>query len=163
MEEPPGWLSNLREGWGAYQPRLLAMIAPLSPAELELRPAPRLRTVERMASHIIGARIRWFHRVMGEGDAAIAPLAGWDRRGARPRRPDELVRGLDTSWGLISASLTRWKLEDLKQTYEGDPRQGEPPVLTRRWIVWRALEHDLHHGGEISLTLGMHGLTGLKF
>jgi hypothetical protein len=22
-------------------------------------------------------------------------------------------------------------------------------------------EHDLHHGGEISLTLGMHGLAGL--
>jgi uncharacterized damage-inducible protein DinB len=25
-------------------------------------------------------------------------------------------------------------------------------------VVWHVLEHDLHHGGEISLTLGMHGI-----
>jgi uncharacterized damage-inducible protein DinB len=27
--------------------------------------------------------------------------------------------------------------------------------------VWHVAEHDLHHGGEISLTLGVHGLAGL--
>jgi len=25
-------------------------------------------------------------------------------------------------------------------------------------VVWHVLEHDLHHGGEISLMLGLHRL-----
>jgi hypothetical protein len=25
-------------------------------------------------------------------------------------------------------------------------------------VVWHLIEHDLHHGGEVSLILGMHGL-----
>ena len=28
----------------------------------------------------------------------------------------------------------------------------------RAWVVWRVLEHDLHHSDEISLTLGILGL-----
>src|SRR5438105_1590813 len=30
--------------------------------------------------------------------------------------------------------------------------------FTRAGVVWHVMEHDLHHGGELSLTLGMHGL-----
>ena len=26
-------------------------------------------------------------------------------------------------------------------------------------IIWHVLEYDLHHGGELSLSLGMHGLA----
>jgi uncharacterized damage-inducible protein DinB len=26
-------------------------------------------------------------------------------------------------------------------------------------VVWHLIEHDLHHGGELSLTLGMHGVA----
>ncbi|HEX4716084.1 MAG TPA: DinB family protein [Ktedonobacteraceae bacterium] len=33
--------------------------------------------------------------------------------------------------------------------------------MTRQWIIWHVIEHDLHHGGEISLILGTHGLTGI--
>jgi uncharacterized damage-inducible protein DinB len=31
-------------------------------------------------------------------------------------------------------------------------------TLTRQWILWHVLEHDLRHGGELFLTLGIHGL-----
>jgi uncharacterized damage-inducible protein DinB len=34
-------------------------------------------------------------------------------------------------------------------------------MFTRQWVVWHLIEHDLHHGGEISLILGSNGLTGL--
>jgi uncharacterized damage-inducible protein DinB len=34
-------------------------------------------------------------------------------------------------------------------------------VRTRGWIIWHVVEHDLHHGGELSLTLGMHGVPAL--
>jgi uncharacterized damage-inducible protein DinB len=38
---------------------------------------------------------------------------------------------------------------------------GERPRRTRQWIIWHLVEHDVHHGGEISFSLGMHGVTGL--
>ena len=37
----------------------------------------------------------------------------------------------------------------------------DPVDLSRAWVVWHVLEHDLFHGGEISFALGMHGLTGI--
>src|SRR5215813_12338859 len=30
--------------------------------------------------------------------------------------------------------------------------------VSRAWVVWHGLEHDLHLGGELSLTLGTHGI-----
>src|SRR5215472_5334056 len=47
---------------------------------------------------------------------------------------------------------------DLDATFQPFPHR---PAETRQFIVWHVAEHDLHHGGEISLTLGMHGLAGL--
>ena len=38
---------------------------------------------------------------------------------------------------------------------------GERPWRDRRFIVWHVAEHDIHHGGEISIILGMHGRPGL--
>lgn len=32
------------------------------------------------------------------------------------------------------------------------------PARSRQWIIWGVLEHDIHHGSEISTTLGVHGL-----
>ena len=46
----------------------------------------------------------------------------------------------------------------MQQTFPDD-WDGTPVQLSRAWVVWHVLEHDLHHGGEISLTLGMHGVT----
>ncbi len=33
--------------------------------------------------------------------------------------------------------------------------------VSRSWIIYHVLEHDLHHGGEVSLTLGIHGLAAI--
>jgi uncharacterized damage-inducible protein DinB len=38
-------------------------------------------------------------------------------------------------------------------------RSGEVrPAVSLQWIIWHVLEHDIHHGSEISTTLGVHGL-----
>jgi uncharacterized damage-inducible protein DinB len=29
-------------------------------------------------------------------------------------------------------------------------------------VLWHLIEHDLHHGGELSFVLSMHGLTALQ-
>ena len=50
--------------------------------------------------------------------------------------------------------------EDLDVEVSRERRSGTQ-TFTRRWVVWHLVEHDLHHGGEISQTLGTHGLPGL--
>ena len=34
-----------------------------------------------------------------------------------------------------------------------------PHDLASNLKIWHIIEHDLHHGGELSFSLGMHGLT----
>jgi uncharacterized damage-inducible protein DinB len=106
---------------------------------------------------MIGARARWFHDLVGEGDQEFAALGTWDRKGMPTRSAAELVSGLETTWRVMQQAIASWKPADWEQAYEGEP--GEPASFTRRWIIWHLIEHDLHHGGELSLTLGMHGLA----
>ena len=106
---------------------------------------------------MIGARARWFHNLMGEGDKEFAAMASWDRRGKRARTAAELVYGLEATWRVMREAVDRWTPEDWAQTYPGEP-PGEPETITRHWVIWHLIEHDLHHGGEISYVLGMNKL-----
>ena len=153
-------LAPLYKGWDEYQEQLVKAISPLTAEQLVLRAAPHLRSVGMIAAHIVGARVRWFHRLMGEGSVDIDVLDSWDRPEAPVRSGAELVEGLEESWQLIQNSLARWTIADLGRVFEGT-YGGEEYSLTRQWIIWHVIEHDLHHGGEISLTLGAHGLMGL--
>jgi len=154
-------LASLYKGWDVYQEQLVKAISPLAAEQLTLRAAPNLRSVGMIAAHIVGARVRWFHRLMGEGSVDIHLLGTWDRPDASIRSATELVEGLEESWQLIQNSLAHWTLADLDQIFEGT-YSGEEYSFTRQWIIWHVIEHDLHHGGEISLTLGAHGLVGLN-
>jgi uncharacterized damage-inducible protein DinB len=145
-------------GWEAYQKLLITAIAPLSDEQLALRAAPHLRTIGENAAHIVGARIGWFHGNMGEGEAEIVePLDLWDAQGAPARSAAELISGLEITWQMLQHSLANWTPADLDTVFE-ETDAGEVRRYTRQWIIWHVIEHDLHHGGEISLTLGMHGL-----
>jgi uncharacterized damage-inducible protein DinB len=57
-------------------------------------------------------------------------------------------------------AISSWTAEDWRKTWSREGR-GEPEVITRQWVIWHLIEHDLHHGGEISITLGSHGVPGL--
>jgi uncharacterized damage-inducible protein DinB len=72
------------------------------------------------------------------------------------RSAAELVNGLETTWQLMQESLERWTPAEWDQILGGTP--DEPETFTRSWIIWHLIEHDLHHGGEAAITLGMHGL-----
>jgi len=65
---------------------------------------------------------------------------------------------LEATWEMIRNALARWTPADLGYVYKRT-RAGEEQRFTRQWIIWHVIEHDIHHGGEISLTLGMHNLT----
>ena len=70
--------STARKGWEDYQASLIEAIAPLDDDELAFRVSLDLRPVRKIVAHIIGARARWFHKLMGEGGDEFASLATWD-------------------------------------------------------------------------------------
>ena len=147
-------LGRFYQGWERYQRLLTDAVAPLSAEQLALAAAPSLRPVGVLVAHIIAARVYWFHQVLREGDAALAPLRTWDDDGAPARSAAELTSGLEATWQLIDSCLERWTSGMLDNTFV----TRRDRTVTRQWVVWHVVEHDLHHGGELFLTLGMHGL-----
>jgi uncharacterized damage-inducible protein DinB len=162
--EGEGVVSEFYRGWELYQSRLVGAIAPLDQAQLDLAAAPHLWSVRTLACHVIGARAWWFHAWMGEGSVEFGRMTDWDEDEALATRPAaEIVRGLEESWSVIKSGLERWAPAELAQEFQRPMPNaaGERPWRSRQWIVWHLVEHDLHHGGEISFSLGMHGVAGI--
>jgi uncharacterized damage-inducible protein DinB len=160
MAEENFTLTTFFHSWKEYQDRLKEVLAPLTDEQLSLRAAPGLRSISENAVHIIGCRAGWFSEFLGEeGSAEVKAIASWD--GDTPGSPAhaaaELVVGLDRTWQFMADCLSRWSPEDMQKTFPDD-WDGKVVELSRAWVVWHVLEHDLHHGGEVSLTLGMYGL-----
>lgn len=157
MQQDELTLAPFYLGWDTYQAALVQAIAPLSAEQLAVRAAPSLRQVWLLAAHIIGSRVSSFQDSMGEGDPALAALESWDADGAPLRTAAELVQGLEATWQMMRECLDRWTPANLADTFV--EQQGEQTYrYTRQRIIWGILKHDLHHGGELFLTLGMHGL-----
>jgi uncharacterized damage-inducible protein DinB len=162
-------LSLFYKGWDAYQQHLVAAIAPLTAEQLALRSSPENWSVGMIVTHIVAARVWWFHEKMGEGIADLASLVLWDNEiceeGVDPlHSAAELVDGLERSWQMIQDSLARWTPADIEQVIAIRSWTGEErPGRTRQWIIWHVLEHDIHHGGELSSILGAHGLAAVDW
>ena len=152
-------LLSFYKGWDSYQALLIKAIAPLSSEELALRAAPHLRSVGENVAHLISGRVSNF-LVLGEAGAEMIPLEQWDIPGAPLKSAAELVSGLESTWQMIQIALVRWTPADLEDVFvDGEGEQA--PHLTRQSIIWSTIKHDLHHGGEISLTLGVHHVDAL--
>ncbi len=158
MAEDNFMLTTLYTTWKAYQDRIKESLAPLTAEQLTLRAAPGLRSVGENAAHIIGCRAGWFTQFLGEdGGADVKAMESWDKANAPARSAAELVEGLERTWQLMADCIARWSPAEMQQTFPDD-WDGEQVELSRAWVVWHVLEHDLHHGGEVSLTLGMYGI-----
>ncbi len=158
MPEPASVLAAFVDGWDNYQRLLTQAIAPLSQSQLALRAAPDLLPIGVLTAHVIAARVYWMHINLGEGSPEIAPLMQWDKPGEPARSAAELVGGLEATWRLIKDSLARWTPAELSETVRVS-RGSRERAFTRRWVIWHLIEHDLHHGGEISFSLGIHHLA----
>ena len=152
-------LAFVYKGWESYQQHLVTAIAALSPDQLALRASPQLRPVGKQAAHIIATRARWFFLDLREGGAELEGFTTWDSSAAPERTPAELVRGLQTTWQVMQEALARWTVADLEQIFP--PTFPGEDSFTRQFVLWHLIEHDLHHGGELSFVLGMHGLPGI--
>jgi uncharacterized damage-inducible protein DinB len=151
-------------GWDNDNELLARAIAPLDEHQLSLSAADNLWSIRMLASHIVAVRSWWFNAWMGEGGEELARFADYDEGDESAHRDAaSIVEALHRSWACVEASLRSWTEDDLSKEFQRpvpNP-QGQRHWRTRQWIIWHVAEHDLHHGGEISLTLGMHGLTGL--
>ena len=88
----------------------------------------------------------------------MASLGTWDDPGQPARSGAELAGELQTTWGVIRNALDRWTIADMDDVLRDVGEDGEEETFTRQWVIWHLIEHDLHHGGKVSLILGMHGL-----
>jgi uncharacterized damage-inducible protein DinB len=98
----------------------------------------------------------------------------------------ELVAGLEKTWQMIEEMLARLTPTDLFEVFppldqaervrhaklvepalqpyaqmwlERAALSGEVrPAVSLQWMIWHVLEHDIHHGSEISTILGVHSL-----
>jgi uncharacterized damage-inducible protein DinB len=153
----------LYDGWEAYQESLIGALAALTPEQLDYGSAPHLRSVGENCRHMLGARGRWCIYILDIRDDPLPDLARWDAKDAAARTSAELAEGLHVSWRLLRDAMQGWSAEDLAVTIPNVDREpGEPEVFTRQWVIWHLIEHDLHHGGEISQILGAHGLAGIN-
>jgi len=164
-------LQPFYEGWAKHQALVIDALLGLTPEQLDLRTAPHQWAVWQLAGHVAGSRAYWFHDILGEGDQATRDLfrvdrttvpdlplehAGWEDDEDHPRSAEELVDGLRRTWTIMDDCLRRWTSEDLDASVVRPSRTHH-----RGWVVWHVMEHDIHHGGEISQILGSHGLAGL--
>jgi len=162
MTEPSSMLATLYQGWQDYSLQLTHSIAPLSAEQLALRAAPHLRSIGELAEHIMGGRFHWMHGMLGESSDEIAAfITAMDAVQGAPSAA-ELVSGLNVTRRLIDDRLAHWSTADLAQTITV-VRGGTERSFTRQWVIWHLIEHDLHHGGELSFSLGIHHLAALDF
>jgi uncharacterized damage-inducible protein DinB len=164
MAEAQTRLARFYEGCPEYQRLLVKAVAPLTGEQLALGAAPGLNPVWYLAAHIASCRVIWFER-LGESVESLAHVRTWDDGDAsalQPRTAAELATTLAATWDVVAGCLDRWTPERLDERFEWTRRSGQNVARTRGWVLWHVLEHDLHHGGEISLTLGAHGLPGIN-
>jgi uncharacterized damage-inducible protein DinB len=157
MAEENFTLTRFYASWKEYQDHIKDAVAPLTAEQLALRAAPGLRSIGENAAHIIGCRVGWFTYTLGEDAGVDLKAVRWDEPGGPARSAAELVQGLDRTWQMMADRLARWSPAEMQQTFPDD-WDGTIVHLSRAWVVWHLIEHDLHHGGELSLTLGMHGI-----
>jgi uncharacterized damage-inducible protein DinB len=107
--------------------------------------------------------VYWLCGLFGEPGADTTPFSdplngiGWEDDLDVPRTAAELTEALESSWRIIAGCLQRWTPELLFEQFErlaGKKTQ----VHTRQSVLMRLLSHDAYHCGELSQTLGIHGL-----
>lgn len=148
--------------WPQYNRRLREVIASMTDEQLAIQPTPDLWPIWAVVGHTAGGRVYWLCDVIGEGGANTTPFPrgateGWEDDLDHPRGADELVHALDSTFALIEGCLDRWTPDMLTDEIRRD-FEGSVQVHTRASILQRIFSHEAYHCGELSQTLGVHGL-----
>ncbi len=157
QEQTRSTLDVIYENWRTYHEKLRDCIALLANEQLLLQPAAHMWPLGQMVQHIVSVRAGWFSGTLQEDDEAMNAYMVWGQRDSPARSAVELVRGLDETWAFIEARVRRWTPSDCARTFP-DEWDGQVHQVSRSWVISHVMEHDLHHGGEVSLILGMNSL-----
>ncbi len=155
-------LDVIFESWRGYHEKLRDCVAPLTAEQLAQQPAPHMWPLGQIVQHIISVRAGWFSGTLQDEDATMSEyMSSWAQRDSPERSGAELARALDETWAFIEERLQRWTPDERAQTFP-DEWDGQVYQVSRSWVIYHVMEHDLHHGGEASLILGMNGLRTLE-
>ena len=147
--------------WPQYNRRLREVIGAMSAEQLAVRPAADRWPIWATVGHTAAMRVYWLCDVIGEPGAETTPFLdatqGWEDDLDHPRGADELAEALDSTWRLIEGCLDRWAPAMLADKVHRE-YGGQLQVHSRSSILQRLLTHDAYHCGELSQTLGIHGL-----
>lgn len=173
MSESTVKLSAILDGWQGYQQSIVNAVEPLTPDQLRWRPAENFNSVGELARHISLGRIEWFMRMETPGSEELASqIPEWeeDEDGNRhivesaipiAENPAALVLWLEKTWQMIEQTIHTWTVSEITQTYN-HRWNGKIYTPSRQWTIWRIMNHDLHHGGELSLMLGLQGIEAFE-
>lgn len=153
-------LNVIYENWQGYNDKLRSCIAPLTNEHLTLQAAPHMWPLGQIVQHIVSVRAGWFSGTLQDANQAMEAYMTWGQRHSPPRSPSELARGLDETWAFVASRLNSWTPDDCAMTFP-DEWDGQIYEVSRSWVIYHVLEHDLHHGSEVSLILGINGLKTL--
>jgi uncharacterized damage-inducible protein DinB len=154
-------LDIIYENWADYNTRLKDCIAPLTNEQFSLQPAPGKWPLGQVVQHIISVRAGWFTITLQETSPLMNEYAEWGQPDSPERSAAEFVQGLDETWTFIESCLKRWTPADAAKIFPDEGEDGQVYEVSRGWVIYHVLEHDLHHGSEVSMILGMNGLQPL--
>jgi len=149
--------------WPQYNRRIRDAVAALTDAQLAIRPAPDQLPIWAAMGHSAAMRVYWLCDVVGEPGAEGTPFwdgtttVDWADDLDEPHRADELAGAWDSTFMIVEGCLDRWTIDMLDDEIER-PFNGTVQVHTRASILQRLLTHEAWHAGELSQTLGIHGL-----
>lgn len=166
-------LDTVFDGWDGYRVSIIKAVSPLTAEQLTWRPAAGLRSVGELVRHIALGPIEWFLRMDAPGSQEAANgITAWIEDSYGNRYVDEkaisitdqaieLTKWLERTRLMIAKTLSTWTVEDINKTYR-HTWQGETYAISRQWTIWRIMSHDLHHGGELAMMLGMQGIKNFE-
>lgn len=159
MDENSIPLSKIFDGWDGYHTSILHAIQSLTSEQLSWRPQPGLRSVGELASHIAFGRIAWFSRMQAPGSLdMLQEIMKSGTEISLASHKEEIIHWLEKSWVLVGDTLSQWTVEVLPHTFQQD-YEGKSYNVSFQWVIWRVLSHDIHHGGEMAVMLGMQGIA----
>ena len=149
--------------WPQYNRRIRDAVAGLTDEQLAIRPAPDQLPIWAAMGHTAAMRVYWLCEVVGEPGAGETPFwdgtttVDWADDLDHPHGADELAGAWESTFRIVDGCLDRWTIEMLGDEIER-PFGETVQVHTRGSFLQRMLTHEAWHAGELSQTLGIHGL-----
>jgi uncharacterized damage-inducible protein DinB len=148
--------------WPQYNQRLIEVVSGMTDDDLAITPFADGWPIWAIVGHTAAGRVYWLCAVADEPGADSTPFpdpAGeaWEDDLDHPRGARDLVLALETTFAVVESCLDRWTPEMMGEVIE---RRYMDTVQhhSRTSIMQRLFTHDAYHCGELSQTLGIHGL-----